>query len=490
MSSVKAWAEKVSIPTYELGKAEKNPVFLENRVYQGSSGKVYPHSVTETVSDEKTLHEYQAVYLENEYISVMFLPELGGRVQRATDKTNGYDFVYYNHVIKPAMVGLTGPWISGGIEFIWPQHHRPSTFDPVNWRIEENADGSATVFIGETENMFRTRQVSAFTVYPGRAYLEIRTQLYNPTDAPQTFLWWANPAVAVNDDTRSIFPPDVYAVMDHGKRDVSAFPIARGVYYKMDYSRGVDISRYRNIPVPTSYMAFHSDYDFVGNYDDGKEAGLLHVADHHISPGKKQWTWGNGEFGRAWDRNLTDSDGPYIELMTGCFTDNQPDFTWLMPYEEKEFTQYFMPYKRLGAVSNATKDAVARISWENGHASIAVYATARYPGARISSLTFHLTTCLRRSLIPPAAIYHCAQCQPTVTLWLTAITPSTPRAICPIRPARSALLKKSQPTKNCSCTASTSNSTATPRAIRATTTARVCAAIPPMRASIMPMANC
>ena len=83
MSSAKAWAEKVSIPTYELGKAEKNPVFLENRVYQGSSGKVYPHSVTETVSDEKTLHEYQAVYLENEYISVMFLPELGGRVQRA-----------------------------------------------------------------------------------------------------------------------------------------------------------------------------------------------------------------------------------------------------------------------------------------------------------------------------------------------------------------------------------------------------------------------
>ena len=383
MTAVKAWAEKVMIPTYEIGKAEKNPVFLENRVYQGSSGKVYPHSVTETVSDEKTLHEYQAVYLENEYIRVMFLPELGGRVQRATDKTNGYDFVYYNSVIKPAMVGLTGPWISGGIEFNWPQHHRPSTFDPVNWSIEEHDDGSATVLMGETENMFRTRQVSSFTVYPGRSYLEIRTQLYNPTDAPQTFLWWANPAVAVNDNTRSIFPPDVYAVMDHGKRDVSAFPIARGVYYKMDYSRGVDISRYRNIPVPTSYMAFHSDYDFVGNYDDGVEAGLLHVADHHISPGKKQWTWGNGEFGRAWDRNLTDSDGPYIELMTGCFTDNQPDFSWLMPYEEKEFTQYFMPYKRLGAVSNATKDAVARISYESGHASVAVYATARYAGARI-----------------------------------------------------------------------------------------------------------
>ena len=84
--------------------------------------------------------------------------------------------------------------------------------------------------------------------------------------APQTFLWWANPAVPVNDDTQSVFPPDVHAVMDHGKRDVSRFPIATGVYYKQDYSAGVDISRYKNIPVPTSYMAYHSDYDFVGGY--------------------------------------------------------------------------------------------------------------------------------------------------------------------------------------------------------------------------------
>ena len=77
-----------------------------------------------------------------------------------------------------------------------------------------------------------------------------------------------------------------------------------------------------------------------------KKAGLLHVADHHIAPGKKQWTWGCGEFGKAWDRALTDEDGPYIELMTGCFTDNQPDFTWIQPQETKNFKQYFMPYKK------------------------------------------------------------------------------------------------------------------------------------------------
>lgn len=79
--------------------------------------------------------------------------------------------------------------------------------------------------------------------------------------------------------------------MDHGKRDVSRFPIATGTYYKHDYGAGVDISRYKNIPVPTSYMAYHSDYDFFGGYCYQKQAGILHIADHHISPGKKQWTW-------------------------------------------------------------------------------------------------------------------------------------------------------------------------------------------------------
>lgn len=315
-----------------------------------------------------------ADFLENDYLKIMVLPELGGRIQRATDKTNNYDFVYYNHVIKPALVGLAGPWISGGIEFNWPQHHRPSTYDPVSFHMQENEDGSATVMVGEAENMFRTKGNAYFTLYPDKAWLEIRAQLYNRTSVPQTFLWWANPAVPVNDNTQSVFPPDVHAVMDHGKRDVSRFPIATGTYYKMDYSAGVDIFRYKNIPVPTSYMACHSDYDFVGGYDYGKEAGILHIADHHIAPGKKQWTWGCGEFGQAWDRNLTDEDGPYVELMTGCFTDNQPDFSWLAPYEEKTFTQYFMPYKGVGMVKNTTLDAAVGLETEGGNAVVTVYA--------------------------------------------------------------------------------------------------------------------
>lgn len=397
--------EKITIPTYEIAAYDKNPMFLDKRVYQGSSGRVYPHPVCEKVADVKTDKEYDAVFLENDYLEVMILPQIGGRIQRILDKTNGYDAVYYNEVIKPALVGLAGPWISGGIEFNWPQHHRPSTYDPVDINITKKEDGSVTVWVGETEKMFHTRGMAGYTLYPDKAYLEITGKVYNPTDRPQTFLWWANPAVAVNEYTRSIFPPDVHAVMDHGKRAVSKFPIADGEYYKVDYSPGTDISRYKNIPVPTSYMAYHSDFDFIGNYDDSKQAGLLHVADHHISPGKKQWTWGNGDFGQAWDRSLTDENGPYIELMTGVFTDNQPDFTFLKPYEEKTFVQYFMPYKGVGAVKNASVRIVLNAEMTENGLKCILYAPEALKDARLQILLREDTAYAEEFSLAAAEVY-------------------------------------------------------------------------------------
>ena len=390
---IKAWREIVTIPTYEVGKPEKAPMFLEKRVYQGSSGVVYPYPVIESMSDEKVDKDYLAIWLENDYIKVMILPELGGRVQMAYDKIKERHFVYYNHVIKPALVGLLGPWISGGIEFNWPQHHRPSTYMPVDTCIEENSDGSVTVWVSEMEKMFHQKGMAGFTLRPGCVYLEIKGVLYNRTDVPQTFLWWANPAVEVNDEYQSVFPPDINAVFDHGKRAVSSFPIATGTYYKMDYSAGVDISNYKNIAVPTSYMGVNSRFNFEGGYENDTQAGMLHVASHHFSPGKKQWTWGNGDFGRAWDRNLTDETTPeeaekwkvdrkgfrpYIELMAGVYTENQPDFSWLMPYEEKRFTQYFMPYRELGVVKEASKDLVFNINEVGeGKVEFKVFATSK-----------------------------------------------------------------------------------------------------------------
>lgn len=383
MEKVKVWKETVKIPTYPVGEPEKYPIFIEKRVYQGSSGAVYPYPIIEKISDHKIEKEYLGVFLENKYVKVMVLPELGGRIQMAYDKTKKRHFVYHNEVIKPALVGLTGPWISGGIEFNWPQHHRPTTFEPVDYHFEENKDGSATIWCNELERMSYTKGLIGFTIYPDKSYIELTVKLYNKSSFPQTFLWWANPALKANDHYQSVFPPDIHAVFDHGKRDVSSFPVATGTYYKVDYSPGTDISKYKNIPVPTSYMGINSKYDFLGGYENDTKAGLLHVANHHISPGKKQWTWGNGEFGKAWNRNLTDQDEHYVELMCGVYTDNQPDFTWIMPNEEKRFSQYFMPYRDVGMVKNANKDIMINFEVTSEGIRIRVYTTSKYPECKI-----------------------------------------------------------------------------------------------------------
>ncbi|NBC65737.1 MAG: DUF5107 domain-containing protein [Bacteroidetes bacterium] len=405
-STVQVWEEEISIPTYPVGKPEKNPMFFEKRVYQGSSGMVYPHPIIEKIFDEKQDESYKGLFLENAYLKILVLPELGGRIQMAYDKIKERHFVYHNQVIKPALVGLLGPWISGGIEFNWPQHHRPSTFQPIDFTTDEHEDGSKTIWTNEVEIMTHTKGMAGFTLYPGKAYLEINVQLYNRTSLPQTFLWWANPAVSVNEHYQSVFPPDVNAVFDHGKRDVATFPIATGTYYKVDYSPGTDISRYKNIPVPTSYMAIQSDYDFIGGYEHDENAGLLHVANHHISPGKKQWTWGNGDFGDAWERNLTDEDGPYIELMTGVYTDNQPDFSWLMPLEEKSFSQYFFPYRELNAVKNASKDLVLNVEPISNHkADITLYATSDFKDLQLQIFVDDAIVFEDRVIVSPEDLY-------------------------------------------------------------------------------------
>ena len=381
---VKAWIEPVVIPAYPAEAPDKNPMFLEKRVYQGSSGRVYPLPFTDRISTRRSDRSFQAVHLENEFLRLMILPEIGGRIHVGQDKTNGYDFFYRQNVIKPALVGLLGPWISGGVEFNWPQHHRPSTFMPVDFRIEEHEDGSRTVWLGEHEPMNRMKGMVGICLYPGKAIVEAKVRLYNRTPFIQTFLWWANAGIRVHDRYEAFFPPDVTFVADHARRAISRYPIARNFYYGVDYTAGVDIAWYKNIPVPTSYMVTKSSYDFFGGYDHARKAGLVHVANRHISPGKKLWTWGNAEFGYAWDRELTDSDGPYIELMAGVFTDNQPDFSWLQPYETKTFRQYWYPIREIGPVKNANRLLAVNLEKTGAGWQVGVCSTEALEGVRVS----------------------------------------------------------------------------------------------------------
>ncbi len=371
MKQVKAHKHNLVIPTYELGKSEINPVFFEKRVYQGSSGKVYPVPFIDKVFDHKVDRKYEAAVLENEYVKLVMLPEIGGRIFEAQDKTNNnYNFFYQQKVIKPALVGLAGPWISGGVEFNWPQHHRPGTYLPTDVYIEEEADGARTIWMSEYDPMYRLKGMHGIRVRPNSALVELRGRLFNRTPLTQTFLWWANVAVEVHKDYQSFFPPDVHYVADHAVRAQSSFPLAENDYYGIAYHKRQgknDLRNYDNIPVPTSYMVCDTKYDFFGGYDFKADGGFIHVANRHIAPGKKQWTWGNEAFGRAWDRELTDEGGPYFELMAGVYTDNQPDFTYLLPYETKTFSQFWWSYKNLGPVQNANKDLAIRLEIQQGN---------------------------------------------------------------------------------------------------------------------------
>ncbi len=402
--SVQVRREPVILPTYEPLPPDKNPMFLEKRVYQGSSGRVYPLPFYDRIAERRTERAWDAVWLENEFIQVMVLPEIGGRIHIGKDKTNGYDFFYRQDVIKPALVGLAGPWISGGAEFNWPQHHRPATFMPVEVEIERHADGSVTVWCGDHDPMVRMKGMHGVCLYPDKAYIELKVRAHNRTQDVQTFLWWANIATRVHDDYQSFFPPDVSCVADHARRSMSEYPLCRDRYYGVDYAAKAreggarngrpapnDLSFYANIPVPTSYMCVGSQEDFFGGYDHRAEAGLVHIANHHISPGKKQWTWGNHEFGYAWDRSLTDPDergeyAPYIELMAGVYTDNQPDFSFLMPGETKTWSQFWYPIQRIGTAHHANLNAAVSLSVENGNARAGVSVSAPFTGARIELL--------------------------------------------------------------------------------------------------------
>jgi tetratricopeptide (TPR) repeat protein len=408
---VQVFHDEVVLPTYAPAAPDRNPMFLEKRVYQGSSGKVYPLPFIDRIAEKPEPRAWKAIHLENAFIRVMILPELGGRIHVGEDKTNGYDFFYNNPVIKPALVGLAGPWISGGVEFNWPQHHRPSTFMPADAHVEHHADGSVTVWLSEHDPMARMKGMHGVTLHPDKAYIELRARVYNRTPHVQTFLWWANVATRVHERYQSFFPRDVSYVADHAKRAMSRFPRTEGSYYGLDYAKrdreGVpaseippqfvpggeypanDLSWYANISVPTSYMAMGSSEDFFGGYDHAADAGLVHVANHHISPGKKQWTWGNHPFGYAWDRNLTEPDAkgeyaPYIELMAGVYTDNQPDFSFLQPGETKTWSQYWYPIQKIGPAHQANLHAAVSIHVVDGKARVGVSPARPLPGAIVT----------------------------------------------------------------------------------------------------------
>lgn len=358
---------KITIPTYREPSAEEMPMFAENRVHQRTSGNPYPnHIVLEVDREHKEDKEYTCIRLENEYLKLEILPELGGKIYSAYDKTTGYDFFYKQHVIKPALIGCLGSWISGGLEFNWPFHHRASTFMPTDYYIERQDDGSVIVWLSEHDPIERMKGMVGIVLKPGEAKFETRMKLCNRTSVTSSFLWWENTAVPVNKQYQIFYPKDVSYVNFHYKRSVTTYPVATnalGVFNGIRYNGETDISMHKNTVQPTSYFCAPSKYDFFGGFDHEKDCGVVHIANHHTAPGKKMFTWAYNQLSASWENALTDTDGAYAELMAGSYSDNQPDFAWIEPYETKEFSQHWYPIGKVGIPCYANLNGA--VHWDN-----------------------------------------------------------------------------------------------------------------------------
>ena len=377
MDRVAVRDEKRLFPVYGMAGAEQMPMFAENRVHQRSSGDPYPNKVVMGVDrSRKEMKPLRVITLENEYLRIEMMPELGGRIYSAFDKRTGYDFFYKQHVIKPALIGLLGSWISGGCEFNWPCHHRPGTYMPVDVSVEEGGDGSVTVWMGDNEPLDRMKGMVGVCLKPGEARFDTRMKVYNRTPQRRSFLWWENAAVPVNEDYRLVFPPDVDYVQFHYRKNVTTYPVASGVYNGIRMGQGTDLSYHKNTRQPTSYFCGETGYDFFGGYDEGKRCGVIHVADRYVSVGKKMFTWAYNQLSESWEKALTDTDGPYAELMASSYSLNQPDFNWLMPYEGKSFSQMWYPVGDLGLPICACAEAAVAL----GDGQVRLQATVPFAG--------------------------------------------------------------------------------------------------------------
>ena len=373
----------LTIPTYRLGAEDQNPPFhnpnalgAEQRGAPVYNQNVYPYPMQTGITGEKADQTYKAVVLENDFVRVIVLPELGGRVYAAHDKTNGdFDFIYHNHVIKPSLVALRGAWISGGIEWNFPTRgHTTNTFSPVAHKIVEDADdGSVTCFVGTTEWVRRMKWAVAITVFPDRSCFRTRILLDNPTLTDNRAYFWANAAAHAWPDTRVVFPPadHTFAGM---RRNPEPWPV----------NQGRDVSWYRNTPFAHDYFCGVPG-DFHGSYNYDRDCGTVHTASRYESLGQKFWTWGTAPSGTIWEDLLTDDDGQYIEVQSGRLP-TQGD-TWLFePHMHEQWDEFWYPVKAMQGLVKANRHAAVNLEVKDGRALMAVNTTGEYTDAEVRLL--------------------------------------------------------------------------------------------------------
>jgi tetratricopeptide (TPR) repeat protein len=371
---VKVWEGTITIPTY--GWAEDvNPKFwaLEGDVKFSTTVKgsiVYPYTMQDHLSRTKEDVTYKALFLENDYLKITCLPVLGGRLHSVFDKTERKEMFHTNSVIKPGMIAMRGAWISGGVEWNFGPHgHTVTILSPVDALIGKNRDTSAYIELNNIDKIFRNRWTVRITLHPGKAYLDEQIRIFNPTDAINPYYFWNCTGFPCRAGTRFIYPMTLGT--DHNGTKFFSWPI----------HEGKDLSWLKNYEIYSSIFSVNCTFDFFGAYDVDADRGIVQVADHNKLSGKKAWTWGTWDFGLVSQKNLTDEDGPYIEVQSGPLP-TQSDYGMLLPRQVISWQEWWYPVHGLGdGFEYATKDVAIQSIREDDKLQLLMLGTSTFRGA-------------------------------------------------------------------------------------------------------------
>ena len=374
-SQVKAWEGTITIPTYGW-EDDVNPKFwaMEAGAKGATTVKAsitYPYNMQDHLSRKLEEVTYKAIFLENEYLKITCLPELGGRLHSVFDKTSNREAFHKNDVIKPSMIAMRGGFISGGIEWnAGPQVHTVTILSPVDVLYGENEDGSAYIEISNLEKSLRTKWTVRVTLHPGKALLDEDIRIYNPTDAMNPYYFWNCTAFPQLKGTRFIYPMS---------RGTDHFGIK---YFDWPINEGIDLSWTQNYIEAASIFAVDCAYDFFGAYDVDLDRGIVQVANHNEHLGKKAWTWGQGEYGRVSMKNLGDKDPEYIEVQSGPLQ-TQSDYGLLSPGASISWKEYWYPIHGLSTgFEFATEKVAIQTNHIKSNISISLISTEIIKGAK------------------------------------------------------------------------------------------------------------
>lgn len=351
-----------TITTYPFSDPSPLPVFLNRPA-------IYPYYTFEGFSTTGEPRQWKVVRLENDYVRVFVLPEVGGKVYGAQEKSTGEEFVYLNEVLKFRQIALRGPWTSGGSEFNFGLvGHTPACATPVDYLLRENPDGSVSCIIGNIDLPSRTRWSVDIRLPNEKAFFELRSLWYNPSPLHQSYYVWTNNAVRIGDDLEYFYPGNM--VVPHGYTvPPETWPVD---------SKGRDLSWYRNnnFGGSKSHFVLGEYEDFYGGYWHDTDFGFGHWALYDDMPGKKMWIWALSRQGAIWEQLLTDINGQYSEPQAGRLF-SQSDHAFFAPYSGDRWREILFPYKETGGLVKASPAGALNV--ERGEGSVSIRLCALQP---------------------------------------------------------------------------------------------------------------